>query len=162
MKKAFSLVELMIVVAILGILGAIALPHFQNHTTQAKETASRNNLHVLRASIELYTAQHDGAAPGVLNDQVAQWIFYAQLGSYTNAQGNATGTKSEAFPYGPYLPDFPENPFNNKATVRMLTDGESFPVEADGTYGWIYSHSTKEIRLDWPGNATQGIRYYDY
>ncbi|RKY11715.1 MAG: hypothetical protein DRP65_03460, partial [Planctomycetota bacterium] len=48
MKKAFSLVELLIVVAILGILAAIVVPEFQTYTQQAKEAAAKDNLRILR------------------------------------------------------------------------------------------------------------------
>lgn len=67
MKKAFTLVEILIVVAILGILAAIVLPQFQSHTQQAKESAAKDNLRILRNAIELYAAQHDGVPPGYPN-----------------------------------------------------------------------------------------------
>ena len=41
MKKAFSLIEILIVVAILGILAAVTLPTIQGHITKAKEDTKR-------------------------------------------------------------------------------------------------------------------------
>ena len=55
MKKAFSLVEILIVIATLGIIAAIIIPLVQGHTQQAKETAAKENLRRLRRQIELYT-----------------------------------------------------------------------------------------------------------
>lgn len=52
----------------------------------------------------------------------------------------------------------PNNPFNNKDTINPVF-GE-FPAEATGQYGYLYRG--KQIRLDWPGTDSQGIRYYDY
>ena len=64
MKKAFTLVEILIVVAILGILATIALPTFQSHPQEAKESAAKDNLRILRNAIELFTAQHNDVPPG--------------------------------------------------------------------------------------------------
>ncbi len=44
----------------------------------------------------------------------------------------------------------------------MLADGQSFPETADGSFGWLYKPATKEIRLDWLGTDSEGVRYYDY
>jgi prepilin-type N-terminal cleavage/methylation domain-containing protein len=65
MERAFSLVELMIVVAVLGILAAIVVPQFQRHSTQAKEAVAKDSLRLLRGAIELYTARHGGRPTGI-------------------------------------------------------------------------------------------------
>jgi prepilin-type N-terminal cleavage/methylation domain-containing protein len=163
MNKAFSLVELMIVVAVLGILAAIVVPQFQSHTTDAKASAAKANLRTLRGAIELYTAQHSGVPPGYLADQlVPSWLLPLQLIFYTDGEGNAAGTKSLVFRYGPYLKRIPKNPFNDETTIRMLADAEPFPGSADGSFAWIYKPATKRIRMDWPGTDKSGVSYYDY
>lgn len=43
-SKGFSLVELMVVVAIIGILAAIAVPNFQRFTAKAKQSEAKSNL----------------------------------------------------------------------------------------------------------------------
>ena len=155
-NRAFSLVELMIITALLGILAAMVLPSFQGHVTEAKEAAAKENLRLLRHAIELYAAQHNDNPPGTLNGNTLPYYFLRlQLTSKTNENG-ANGTD-----FGPYLSDMPENPFNNKKEIRTLGDGD-FPTEATGDYGWIYQSSTKTIRLDWPGTDSKGVRYYDY
>lgn len=55
MNKAFTLVEILIVVAILGILAALTLPIFQDHMTEAKEAAAKENLRLLRNAIQINT-----------------------------------------------------------------------------------------------------------
>ena len=63
-NDGFTLVELMIVVAILGVLAAIVLPEFAGHIQQAKESAAKDNLRILREAIERYAADHNGVPPG--------------------------------------------------------------------------------------------------
>ena len=153
MKKAFTLVEMLIVVAILGILAAIALPTFQSHTQLAKEAAAKDSLRILRNAIELYAAQHDGIPPGYsippglpIPSSVNAGLFQKQL-----LQDN-----------GGYISEMPENPFNKLNSIQIIPDGDNFPTTPTGIYGWIYKPQTKQIRLDLPGADTKGIRYYDY
>lgn len=50
----FSLIELMIVVAIIAILAAIAVPIYSNYITRSKLTEAQNNLSALRVQMEQY------------------------------------------------------------------------------------------------------------
>ncbi|MFK7882851.1 MAG: type II secretion system protein [Phycisphaerales bacterium] len=54
MRRAFSLVELMIVVVILGILAAVALPQFAGATDEARTTATKSALSGVRSAIATY------------------------------------------------------------------------------------------------------------
>jgi len=58
MQKGFTLIELMIVVAIIGILAAIAIPAYQDYTTRAKITEAVNAMAPAKTSVsEFYISQ---------------------------------------------------------------------------------------------------------
>ena len=53
-NKGFSLLELLVVVAILGILVAIALPRYFDAVADAKRNAQKTNIAIIRTSLEVY------------------------------------------------------------------------------------------------------------
>ncbi len=58
-SRAFTLIELMIVVAIVAILAAIAVPSYMKFQAKAKTAEATNNLAVIRAGEETYRAEND-------------------------------------------------------------------------------------------------------
>jgi len=57
-KSGFTLIELLIVVAIIGILAAIAVPNFLNAQLKAKITATVGNMQAIGTAIEMYAIDH--------------------------------------------------------------------------------------------------------
>lgn len=165
-RQGFTLVEIMIVVTILGILGALAMPIYSDHTIKAKETAVKGNLSLIRAQIELYKLHHRGNAPGYTGGAqtpVADlpWQF---IGT-TSDTGDVSRTKTVGglFVHGPYLKKIPTNPFNDLDTIAYVAAATDFADAADGTSsGWLYKKETGEIRLNYNTTDSKGDFYYTY
>ncbi len=69
--RGFTLIELMVVMAIISILLAIALPIYQKSIIRAKESVLRNNLFTLRTMIDEYTIDKQ-KAPDTLDVLVSE------------------------------------------------------------------------------------------
>lgn len=64
-RRGFTFIEMLIVVAIIGILATIALPSFQLAVTKAKEAALKENLFILRDVIDQYYADQERYPPSL-------------------------------------------------------------------------------------------------
>lgn len=62
--KGFTLVEIIVVIAIAAVIAAILVPVYASGKTKAKETASISNMHQLYLALELYRQDADGATFG--------------------------------------------------------------------------------------------------
>lgn len=147
-NPAFSLVEMMIVMAIIGILAAIVLPEFQDHATQARETAAKDNLRIFRKAIEIYAVSHNGIAPGY-------------PGNNPTAVPDETTLKAQ-LTASQLLNLIPENSFNGRSTIQIIANGVAFPAAATDASGWIYQPQTKNLRIDHAGADSKGVDYISY
>ena len=72
----FTLIELMIVMAIIGVLAVVAIPSFVGAIKQAREAVLKEDLHVLREAIDSYTMDKQ-KAPQSLDDLVQEGYLKA-------------------------------------------------------------------------------------
>ncbi len=125
-RLAFTLVELLIVVIILGILAAVVVPQFSDASSDAQLSSLTTNLQTIRGQIELYKIQHNSTYPKMAK-------FTAQMTEGTDVAGDG-GTD-----FGPYLQTIPNNPFNN------LND---LAATLTGLTGWMYDEDSGEFRAN--------------
>lgn len=109
-SAGFTLVELMVVVAIVGILAAIAIPSYQQYVLKSRRAEAQSYLHQLALKQEQYWARHQKyaetktelAETGVVND-TEYYVFDVVAGSnpassYTlkaDAQGSQLRDESQ-------------------------------------------------------------------
>ena len=149
--RAFTLVEILIVVIILGILATIIIGLFANGTKDAATQSLKDNLRSIRSQLELYSAQH-GSYPSLAN-------FEQQMTQYTDPTGNVSATKSSTYPFGPYIVSMPTLPVGvnrGKTTVTSLTYSAGF--------GWGYDPLTGVFKANTaPGEVdADGVAFNTY
>ena len=74
-KKGFTLIELMIVVAIIGILAAIAVPKFAQMLEKSREGATKGNLSAIRSAITIYYSEKEGTWPTDLTTSFTSYLY---------------------------------------------------------------------------------------
>ena len=140
----FSLIELVIVVVIIGIIAAIAIPRMSRGTAAAGDSAVAGNLSVLRNAIELYTTEHGGTLPTGTASQITD-----KLTKYTDDSGATSDTKTGNFVYGPYLRKIPPvtvGTLKSSAVNNLIVPGTT--VEATPTGGWLYDTATGNLKVN--------------
>jgi len=163
--RGFTLIEILIVVVMLGILAALAIPQFSNATTEARENMLAENLRVIKAQIGTYRAQHWDMPPGYPDGDVAaaptEQAFVSQLTRFTDEQGAVSDARSDRFKYGPYMREIPKDPINGQNAVQVLGPGEAIP-DGDDSHGWIFSPGDMFLAADAAGTDSKGKKYSDY
>lgn len=99
-EKGFTLIELMIVVAIIGILAAIAIPRFADLIKKSKEGATKGNLGALRSALSIYYGEQEGVYPNTLATLASEAKYIEAIpavktGPHSGA-AHADGLSSEA------------------------------------------------------------------
>ncbi len=130
-RTGFSLVELVVVVMILGIIAAIAIPRVWTAVDRADETTVDYSVKTIRDAIDLYATMNQSQLPG--------------------EAGTADDLKNDL---RPYVRQFPTNPIMKSSDVRVETSGKPLSGAVGGPEGWLYDNQTGEFIANTPSGAT--------
>ena len=146
-KKGFTLIELMIVVAIIGILAAIAIPKFADLISKSKEGATKGSLSSIRSALQIYYGDNEGAFPAI------------------DAGGAGHGLDSLTTD-AKYLSAVPtaKLPETGVADSALVTE-ENLTADIDNAGGWFYfnvqgnTSTWGNILVNCTGNALNGVAW---
>ena len=167
-RNAFSLVELILVVVIIGVIAAIAIPRVADSAGRSREGALVSSLTAMRNAIDRYAAEHQGAFPGLLPDGASgaaksPEAFVTQLTKYSDSTGRIADSRDATYRFGPYLrliPPVPVGPHLGNEEV-VIDDTNSPPLVTGSSEGWVYNPVTGEIIANTDAANLAGTRAYD-
>jgi type II secretory pathway pseudopilin PulG len=164
-RRAFTVVEILIVVVAIGILGMVVIPQFTRASQQSKQNQLKDVIQYLRTQVAVFKAQHQDVPPGYPqgNPELSPSPddFIGQMTHSSDVNCNYSGPGGQTFAYGPYLAAMPVNPVNGKSTVEVIGNNQGIPV-ADGSTGWIYKPQTQEVIANVVGKDDSGASYATY
>jgi general secretion pathway protein G len=164
--RAFTLIEILIVVTILGIIATIVIPQFPNASLTARENMLKDELRYLRTQVVVYKAQHHDVAPGYPGGNLAvaptAAVFANQMTKHTDDVGNVSATASSTYKFGPYLSTVPTNPMTKLSGVLIVGDTDPWPAATDRDYGWYYRPFTGDIMANCSGTDSNGMPFSNY
>ena len=143
-EKGFTLIELMIVVAILATLAAIALPKFTLMVEKSREGATKGNLGAIRSAASLYYGNTGGTWPTTL-DAGSDFTLSVYLGNLPGVEVTSMFISGAPSPAGCIV---------TYTTETMVPSGTGS--------GWLYDSSGGHIYVNSTVQDSQALAYSYY
>jgi prepilin-type N-terminal cleavage/methylation domain-containing protein len=144
-RVGFTLIEILMVVAALAIIAGVVVPQVNSVMDDARNAAVLKDLHEFTFAIERYRADHNGATPDLIQNDVL-----AQLLQTTDQDGNI-GTGAQ-YSLGPYLVTVPRNALNG--VTRVFRINSAPPSNLSNRVGWVYHPASGQI---WAGLFPENV-----
>jgi prepilin-type N-terminal cleavage/methylation domain-containing protein len=148
-SKGFTLIELMIVVAIIGILAAVAIPKFADLVTKSKEASVKGGLGAVRSAVSIYYGDLEGSYPGNLFEALA-WA-----NRYMPAVGGASSLGTIDIPKHSNAGGNPGHGYGSVQSNEVAT------TNSDATAFW-YTSATGDTYINCSHDDTKGSRWTGY
>lgn len=137
-RNAFTLIELVVVIMLIAILGAIAAPRLMGTRKSALDSQVIKSLNNIRNSISMYAADNGGKLPGADGDEIA---FKSDVTAYLRGNFPKVGV-------GPLAEDNTKNDL-----IRMTNASGALIGNTEPTTGWAYNYTTGEFIIDYDGTT---------
>jgi prepilin-type N-terminal cleavage/methylation domain-containing protein len=136
-QKGFTLVEMLVVIAIIGILASLAIPNMAKARMKAKEAEVKANLHVIQAALERFYVDHSQYPAYIGGGDSGGWArFKMRMRDISNE--DAYYLNDPLIDQGYINPSYPLNPFvdqQNSINVVTMTGGNGNAGSGDPRFG---------------------------
>jgi prepilin-type N-terminal cleavage/methylation domain-containing protein len=125
-RGGFTLVEIMIVVAIIALLAAIAVPGFLRARKRSQASRVVNDLRLIDAAVDQYAIENNKTTGTRVN--TADWVVYMKKGSSLYNTGKDVFGNDYGFMTVDSLPAVPRSTFNTLSDVAGTDFFSPYPV----------------------------------
>ncbi len=136
-QGGFTLIEVVLVMALIALLALVVLPKFANHKAKAADTSTKANLESLRTAIDTFVADGTGVYP-------------------TNLATDLVSGSVQ------YLRRIPTDGKKRAATIKAAAGSPIVVGDIDDAGGWVYDKTAGHVVPNLSGTDVDGIAYLSY